>query len=283
MASQSSTFSGAAKRLGISQPSLSNIIAKIESMLGMRLFDRTTRTMVLTQEGERLAVVADELVRNFQASLENIKGAASDSRGRLSIAVIPSVAAAIGPRVLNLFFESHPGFDVAFHDVAGEKALAWVLDRVVDFAIMAAPSSTADILLEPLFRDEFRVFCRNDHPFANKRSVSWTDVASAQVILAGTGAIQRDIENAWLRDEVEIKPRFKTEQLMTGLAMVAGGLGVAILPGLCSSGELHPSLVSVPMGKAKIMRDINVVRRTDRALSRPAQNLLDCFRRVLAG
>lgn len=281
MASRSATFSEAARRLGISQPSLSNTIAKIESQIGLRLFDRTTRTMVLTPQGKRLAAVAEELVRNFQASLRNIEDEASDLRGRMAIAVIPSVAAAAGPRALNLFFAEYPAFDVGFYDVAGDKAVAWVIDRVVEFAVVATPPPSSELLIEPLCRDVFHLVCRKDHPLASKRSVSWKDVSAAQLILAGTGAIQRDIESAWQRDGVIVQPRFRIEQVATGLALVAGGLGVAILPGLSRPADLHPELMSVPMGRTRIEREISAVRRTDRLLSAPVRHMLACFKRAL--
>lgn len=281
MASQCTTFSEAAKRLGISQPSLSNTVAKIESQLGLRLFDRTTRSLVLTPQGERLAVVADELVRNFQASLQNIHQKALVSRGRLSMAIIPSVAAAVGPGALNAFHKAYPKFDVAFHDVSGEKGLAWVLDRVVDFAVMATPAAASELHIEPVLTDQFHLYCRKDHPLAGKRSVTWKDLESVAVILAGAGAIRRDVESAWARDNVHIEPRFKLEQLMTGLALVEGGLGVAILPALCAAQGMYPNLVALPLGRHRIEREIAIVRRADRALSEPVRHMLDCFRRAL--
>lgn len=282
MASRSPTFSEAAKRLGISQPSLSNTVAKIEEQLGLRLFDRTTRSMVLTPQGERLAVVADELVRNFQSSLSHIRDAAVVERGRLSMAVIPSVAASVGPGALLDFFGSYPEFDVGYHDVSGEKALAWVLDRVVDFAIIATPPASSELHIEPVFQDRFEIICRNDHPLAGRKRLAWSDIADAPVVLTGSGAIRRDIENAWLKANVAIRPRFEIEQIATGLALVEAGLGVAILPGLCKPAGTNDALVAVPMGPLRIEREIAIVRRADRALSKPVQHMLDCLQRAFA-
>ncbi len=281
MASRSPTFSEAAKRLGISQPSLSSTVAKIEEQLGLRLFDRTTRTLVLTVQGERLAVVAEELVRNFQASVKNIHDAASVSRGRMSMAVIPSVAASVVPGVLNTFFTTYPEFDVAVHDVSGEKALAWVLDRVVDFAIMATPASHAELLIEPVYADDFVVICHKTSPLAGKRNVDWSDLADVPVVLTGGGAIQRDIELAWLKANVAIQPRFEIEQIMTGIALVAAGLGVSILPGLCRPAISNQELITVPMrSAARIQRELSIVRRSDRSLAKPVQHMFTCLQQA---
>ncbi len=282
MASKSQTFSEAAKRLGISQPSLSNTIAKIEEQLGLRLFDRTTRTLVMTPQGERFSVVADELVRNFQASIGNIHSAAMVSRGRMSIAVIPSVAAAVGPTALKLFFETYPEFDVSLNDISGEKALAWVADRVVDFAIVSMPISSSEIAVETVYKDDFQIICRRDNPLVNKRSITWEDITSASVILASSGTIRRDIENEWTRAGVEIKPRFEIEQIMTSLAMVSAGLGIAVLPGLCRPTMMHQDLVAISLGKLRIQREIVIARRSDRVMSKPVEHMLKCFRKSFA-
>lgn len=281
MASRSPTFSEAAKRLGISQPSLSNTIAKIEEQLGLRLFDRTTRTLALSSQGERLAVVAEELVRNFQASLRNIRDVATVSHGRLSMAVIPSVAASIGPIALAEFFATYPHFDVGFHDVQGNVGLGWVVDRVVDIAIIATPAAASELHIRPMYTDAFQVICHKDSPLANKRSVSWADIASVPLVLAGSGVIRRDIENAWQKAEVSITPRFETEQYLTGLGLVSAGLGVAILPRLCRPAIHDDELVEVPIkASIRIEREISVVRRSDRALSKPVQHMVDCFQRA---
>lgn len=283
MASRSPTFSEAAKRLGISQPALSNTVAKIEDQLGLRLFDRTTRSLVLTPQGERLAAVADELVRNFQASLKNIHEGAVATRGRLSMAVIPSVAASLGSTVLNDFFKEYPKFNVALHDVGGEKALAWVLERVVDFAIMAPPAPSSELHIEPIYQDDFLVVCHKDAPLAAKRSVGWEDLAKVPLVLTGSGPIRREVEDAWLKANVEIKPRFEVEQIMTALDLVAGRLGVSILPGVCRPNLINEHLVTLPMrGPSRIQREIAIVRRSDRGLSKPVQHMLECFQRAFA-
>lgn len=276
MASRSPTFSEAAKRLGISQPALSNMIAKIEQHLGLRLFDRTTRTLVMTPQGERLAVVAEDLVRNFEASLSNIREAATVSRGRMSMALIPSVAAAIAPRALNKFFLTYPEFEVSLHDIIGSQGLAWVLDRVVDFSIIARPAAASELHIESVYEEDFHVICHKDSPLASRKALAWRDIASVPLILAGSGAIRRDVEAAWLKADTVIRPRFEVEHIMTALSMVAAGLGVTILPSLYRAGLAHDELVAIP-GRFHIQREIAVVRRADRSLPAPVKYMMDCF------
>ncbi len=282
MASRSATFSEAAKRLGISQPALSSAIAKIERQLGLSLFDRTTRSLVLTREGERLAAMADDLVKNFHATLRSIHSTASDRRGRVSLAVLPSVACSIVPDALSMFLSKYPDFDIALHDTWQDKGVTWVTDRVVDFGIFTRPGNVAELDFEPIYRDEFQVICRRDNPLAVRATASWRDLAQHPVILTGSSVIRRDVEASWSRARVTIKARFEIEQIMTGLALVSAGLGIAILPGLYLPKVIDENLVPVRIDNLNLSREIGFLRRTDRTLTQPAQELMNFFRKTFA-
>jgi LysR family carnitine catabolism transcriptional activator len=282
VAARSTTFSEAAKRMGISQPTLSNMIAKIEEQLGLSLFDRTTRTLALTAEGERLAVVAQDLVRNFQASLRSIHDTARRRHGRLSMAVLPSVASSIAPGAIELFLRDYPDFDIALHDINRQDGLVWVLDRVVDFGILTSAPKLSELRSELIYTDHFHVVCQPGSPLAQLASLRWEDVAREPVILTGTQQIRRDIEASWSQAEVSIKPRFEVEHIMTGLALVSAGLGIAILPRLYLPREMSLSLRSVPLSRAGFSRDIEIVHRADRVVSEPVGHMIDCFRKTFA-
>jgi len=282
MASRSLTFSEAARRLGISQPSLSNTIARIENVLGLSLFDRTTRSLVLTREGARLSAMADDLVRDFRATLGSIHDTAKDRRGRLSLAVLPSVATSIAPDALCMFFENHPQVDVALHDTAQEKGLGWIVDRAVDFGIFSKPADTTDLHFDPIYEDEFQIICRSDSTLAAKPVATWKEIAQQSFILTGSGPIRRTVEASWLRANLTIKPRFEIEHILTGLGLVSAGLGVTLLPGLYLPKVVDENLRPIRFDRVPLSRQISVVRRTDRVLSQPAQALIECFRESFA-
>jgi LysR family carnitine catabolism transcriptional activator len=283
MASRSPTFSEAAKRLGITQPSLSNSIAKIEEQLGVSLFDRTTRTLALTPAGEQLAAVAADLVQDFQSLVRGIGESAERQRGRMSISMLPSVAMSIAPKALNRFFETYPHFDVALHDMNQDKALAWILDRVVDFGIIGKASLPSELVSETVYVDEFYGVCRKDSPLARRKSLKWEDLAEAPLIMSGSAIIRGDIEAAWSRANRTIKPRFEVEQVMTGLSLVEAGLGVTILPSLYLPTVLAGGLVSLPLGDLRVTREVAIVRRSDKAVSQPALHMIACFRQCFGG
>lgn len=282
VAARSSTFSEAAKRLDISQPTLSNMIAKIEEQLGLSLFDRTTRTMALTAEGDRLSVVAQDLVATFQASLRSIHDTARRRHGRLSMAVLPSVASSVAPKAIELFLKDYPDFDVALHDTTRQDGLVWVLDRVVDFGILTSAPKLSELASETLHTDPYHVVCHRDSAIAGRASLDWEQLAEQPMILTGTPQIRRDIESAWTQAGVSIAPRFEVENIMTGLGLVSSNLGVTILPRIYLAATVNPSLVSMPLSKVDFSRNIDVVHRADRVLSTPIAHMIDCFRQTFA-
>lgn len=277
MASRCASFSAAARRLGISQPSLSATVAKIEQQLGLSLFDRSSRTLRLTVQGERLAVVADDLVRNFEHAMRGIGDAASIHRGSTSLAVVPSVASGLAAQALTLFYRDYPDFQVSLHDIPSARAAAWVQDRVVDFGVAARPTEPTNLVTESLLHDPFVVVCRPDNALAARKSVGWGDLADVPLILGGTGRLQRDVEHAALEAGVTLHPRFVVEQIRTALALVGAGLGVTLVPRLHRDEALQAGLAALPT-RMPLARELVIVRRADRVLSAPVEHLIGCFR-----
>jgi DNA-binding transcriptional LysR family regulator len=279
MASRCSSFSEAAKRLGISQPSLSGTVAKIEQQLGLSLFDRSSRKLRLTAQGERLAIVAEDLVRDFQEAMRGIGDVASARRGSTSLAVVPSVAAGLAAHALTLFYEEYPDFHVSLHDIPGAQAAAWVNDRVVDFGIVARPSEPSELRMESLLRDPFVVVCRTDSPLAGRKSVGWGDLAEVPLILGGIGKLRRDVEKAWQEAGLDLRPRFVVEQIRTALSLVDAGLGVTLIPRLHQDEARQVGLAAIP-ARMPLERELVIVKRADRVLPGPVEHLVECFRQA---
>lgn len=282
VASRYPTFSEAARHLEISQPTLSNLIAKVEDQLGLSLFDRTTRTLALTAEGERLARVAQDLVKDFHASLRSIHDTARRRHGRLSMAVLPSVAATIAPAAIELFLQTYPDFDVALHDTTRQDGLLWVLDRVVDFGILTGAPKLSELRSEAIYVDHFQLVVPAGNPLARKTSATWQDVESQPLILTGTQQIRQDIEAQATRAGIDVRPRFEVQNIMTGLALVSAGLGATILPRLYLPDMMDGRVVAVPLSAVDFSRELELIHRADRVMPEPVSHMIDCFKQAFA-
>lgn len=282
-ASRARSFSEAADRLGISQPSLSGTISKIETQLGLRLFDRTTRSLILTADGRDLAAVADDLVRDFEAALSSISARAAGKRGRVSVAVLPSVAATVLPEALGAFAKEYPEIDVSVHDVLQERAVAILRNGVVDFAVTTQAAAYPELHFEELGADPFYLVCKRNHPLARLKTVTWKDTVDYPFIaLSATTSVRRFADTAMGQTELVIRPRYEVEQILSAVTLVSAGLGITALPSLTLAMFSHRALAMRPLVAPAIQRRLGVLTLRERTLSAPARFLLERVSKTLA-
>ena len=281
-ASRARSFSEAADKLGISQPSLSGTIGKIETQLGFRLFDRTTRSLLLTADGRDLAAVAEDLVRDFEAALGGIAARSAGKRGRVSLAVLPSVAATILPDALGAFVKEFPEIDVTIHDVLQDRAVALLRNGVVDFAVTTQSASYPELQFDELGADPFYLVCKKNHPLARQKTVAWREIAAFPFIaLSSTTSVRRFADTAMGQSELVIRPRYEVEQILSAVTLVAAGLGITALPGLTLAMFNNRGLTMLPLVEPAINRRMGVLSLKERTLSAPARFLFDRVAKTL--
>src|SRR3984893_1453788 len=147
-------FTRAAERLHLSQPSLSLHSRQLEQDLGVRLFDRSTRSVSLTKAGDDFLPTAERLLDDFQSAVASVADLAARRRGRVAVAVLPSVAAELLPRAIALLRVRHPDISVSLRDDVAEHIPARVRSGEVDFGLGAIDGVDADIFGSPLVSDE---------------------------------------------------------------------------------------------------------------------------------
>jgi LysR family carnitine catabolism transcriptional activator len=275
-ASRARSFSEAADRLNISQPSLSSTIRKIEEQLGLRLFDRTTRSLLLTADGRDLAAVAEDLVRDFETALGGIAARSAGKRGRVAIAVLPSIAATVLPDILREFAKEFPEIDVAIHDVLQDRAIALARNGAVDFSVTTQAAVYSELQYDEIGSDPFFLVCPRNHPLARKSAATWREIAAHPfVALSSTTSVRRFADVALGQAEVVIHPRYEVEQIPSAVALVSAGLGVTALPGLTLAMFNRRGVVVRPIKEPTVRRRIGVLRLKQRSLSVSARFLLE--------
>ena len=283
-AADAATFSEAAHKLGISQPSLSETIRRMEGELGTAMFDRNTRSVALTADGRHTVAIAREVVREFHLGLESIADRSRAQRARVTIAALPSIACAVLPVALRAFRKQRPGTEIALNDVLHERAIALVRDGVADVAVTVRPASLDGLEFAVLGADALHLVCRRDHSLATKRRPEWRDFAGeAFVALARATSVRRLAEAAFVHAGVGLEPAYEVEQIPTAVALVEAGLGITALPGLTLSMVKVTGLVARPIGGPPMRRQIGVATLSGRALSPAAASLVAHLNRCFAG
>jgi DNA-binding transcriptional LysR family regulator len=281
-AADAATFSAAAKHVGISQPAFSETIRRIESALGQTLFERTTRSLRLTDAGRRAGAIAREAVQDFRRATERMAASTDGSRGRVAIAALPSIACAAIPRALAQFSQAFPDIDIDLHDVQHERAMALVRDGIVDIAVTLKPGRTAGLGFESAASDTAHLVCPRKHPLARHKSVRWRDLAGYPFIgITRISSVRRLTDAAFVHGAIAIEPRYEVEQVPSAIALVEAGLGVTALPSLTFAMFKGRELAVRPLIDPVMRRDVGFVTREQRALPAFAEALKRAIREQL--
>jgi len=266
------SFRKAAEAVSISQPALSRRIDKLEEALGVRLFERTTRSVTLTTVGRVFAPSAEQLLDDLDVALLGIRDVSSSRLGHVTIACTPSVAHYFLPNVIAGYHRRFPRIRVKLLDSSANEVLGAVLSGEADFGVSFMGSQDAEVEFKLLLQDRFVAACRRDHPLAQKKRVTWNELYEHDYV-----SVDKTSGNRLLLDQAlsNVGPRVpsvcETRHVTTMLGLVEAGLGVAAVPSMAMPGRNHPILTSVPLVEPVVKRRVGIVRRRGRPLTPAAQ------------
>ena len=268
-------FTRAAAQCHLSQPAFSALIKALEDAFNVRLFDRSTRHVELTTEGENFMESARRIRSEVDLALGSMRDAVSLRRGRVAIALLPSLAAGWLPQRLAEFHQQFPGIELEIADVLSEPCIELVASGKADFALAAIRADTPDLQAEPFCSDDFHLVCRSDHPLAKvprgrPSAIAVEDLAQWPFIHMARHSSVRQFLEAALHPQA-MKSVMEVEQLATVMGMVRAGLGISVIPALTLFHFQQQGLVTRALNWPALNRQIYLVRRRDRSLSSAAQ------------
>jgi DNA-binding transcriptional LysR family regulator len=268
---ESSHFSRAGARVGLTQPAVSRSIAELETQLGIRLLDRTTREVVLTEAGRGLAARLDRVIDELDQVLADVRDLATLRQGKVRVASNPTLSAHLMPECIAACERIHPGIRVLLADQVQRDVLAAVLSGEVDFGVVVDPGDVEGLLVETIGREPLHLVCRPEHSLARARSARWRDLAGERLVLLDATSGSRPLIDAALQAEgIDTREAMALGQPSTVFQMVAAGLGVSVMPSLSTSLAQAQGLAVRPL-RPQVQRDIALVRRQHRALTPRAE------------
>jgi len=264
---QLQSFAAAAKALHLSQPALSRRISHLEDLLGVRLFDRTTRSVALTVLGRRFLGQIGGLVEDLDRSVLSLRDAAELEAGDVTIGCVFSAVHHFLPPLIRTFRERHPGVLVRIIEEGADEVLASVKDGDADFALNYIGMQDPEVEFTPLLKEPYVLACPADHPLARRRSVRWEELAQyphARVSHASRNRLF--IDQALAEVPPLPRPVCEVRHVSTLIGLVENGLGVAVVPQLTLP-RRPASVVGVPLQQPAIGRTIGMIRRSGRSFS----------------
>jgi DNA-binding transcriptional LysR family regulator len=246
------TVSAAAAELGYGQPTISHHLQRLQAETGSVLLQRAGRRLRLTPDGERLAQRGEEILALMTRAEAELDAATSLQAGRIRLAAFPSGAATVVPRAVALLAEAHPGLTLDLTEAEPPEAADLLRAGAVDVALTftypdqgeasARPTGSASSeraqLVSTTLRDDPLYLVGTDLP---DTPVRLGDYAEARWI---TGCERCRRELLALCDQAGFTPEigFASDDYVAVQALVAGGFGVSVLPGLALRAHQHPAL-----------------------------------------
>ncbi|MFV8753799.1 LysR substrate-binding domain-containing protein [Nannocystaceae bacterium ST9] len=258
------SFRRAAERVHVSQPALSAQIAQLEEQLGVSLFERDRRGVMLTEAGRSLLPRARTILADVQRLIDTAAGHDDPLRGVLRLGVIPTVAPYLLPSVLPRLRAAYPQLRLYLREDLTERLLADLAAGELDLVLLACEAELGEVETLPLFRDRFLLAVPADHPLADRATLGQRDLEDQQVLLLEDGHCLRDqtlaacsVRGARERDD------FRASSLGTLVQMVGGGLGVTLVPELAAEllRRIEPGVVLVRFAEPEPFRTIGLVWR----------------------
>ncbi|MBB4261373.1 LysR family transcriptional regulator [Bradyrhizobium sp. CIR3A] len=272
------SFTRAAEKLHTMQPALSQQVRDLEAELGIRLFDRTTRRVELTEGGAEFRNIAAKIIEELEAAARNAHDLAERKRGRVVVAAPPLLAAAVVPRAIVAFGEEYPGLNVRLIDARSDQIVELVRTGQVDCGIGTFHAGEEAIASTLLARDNLMVFCASAHPFAKRTAVGWQDLESLPLVtLTRDSSIRILVEVGYEAARIKLVPAYEVSWITTALAMVEAGLGIGVFPTYAWAGAQALNISAAPLVPA-ITRDITLITRAGRTIA-PATSAFARFLR----
>jgi LysR family transcriptional regulator, carnitine catabolism transcriptional activator len=268
---QAQHFTRAAERCHLSQSAFSQKIARIEVAAGVALFERSTRHVALTPEGEVFAEEIRRIQGDLQHALAHLRDLATRRIGKVAVAALPSVAAMWMPQAIARYRAAHPNIRVELFDTLAGGGLALLREGRVDIAITAG-GDLREFDVTELKSERFYVVCDPAHPLAGKRSVVLSQLKGQPFVhLARSSSVRQHLEAAGVAAD---PGALEVEHLATVAALVAQGIGISVVPQLTLFHFERAGLAAVPVRDASLRRPILLARRKGKALSVAARAMV---------
>ncbi len=224
-------FSRAAKRLGVSQPAVSQQIREMENALGAKLLQRQGRRILLTPAGRLFHERAHEILRQVDQTVQEISSEPRQLHGTLRLGVIPYLDVALMPKLLGRFAEAYPAIDLSVLEISSTDIETLLEEGRLDLGLGWLTRHSPALHYEHLCDDEFTVVIAENHPWAKRRVIEFGDLHQQRLVQLPDSYVMRRMTDDLFRKH-RIRPRTVAE--INSVEMLLRSLGplraLALMP-----------------------------------------------------
>ncbi len=273
MASHLHNITRAAERLRVSQPNITVAIKKLEAELGIQLFDRSQKQLLLTPEGKIFLTRIELALRNIQDAVLEVNDYKQLQKGTIKIGIPPMMGAYLFPKIFSSFQKHYPHLDI-FLQEEGSVSIREQLERdELDFGIIIISGASSNLQLLPMSKSQLLCCVPANSPLAQKESLTPQEIAKTNILMMKEGSFLRELTMAKMK-EAGVTPNIVLEsnQIVTLRGLVSSGVGIAFMLDMVAKDS--PTLKAIPLSEP-IYVDIGLAWKKDRYISKAAQAFID--------
>ncbi len=276
-------FTRAAETSFVSQPSLSQQVAKLEKELGHRLFHRLGRKAVPTDAGAVFIERARRILFEVQNAASEIRDDPDLGR-QITLGAIQTVAPYLLPSLILRTQKVLPNIKINTYEGFRGDLVDGLIDGRIDLALVAMPLNDSRLSVEPIFREPLLLAVGRNHRLASKRTFHVADLAEETFIMMGrSSTLTEQVQQFCGEHDFEPRIGYRCGQVTTLKQLVGLGLGIAILPRLVQHPDDHDTIVYRQLSDRTPTREIGIVRHLQRYQSRGMAQFLDLIRQIFHG
>lgn len=274
-------FNKAAEHLHVTQTALTRRVQKLESYLGLKLLDRTTRYVALTAVGREFLPQARAIVSEMTTAVDRLKDMSKNARGNFTLACVPTMAAHILPQLIHEYATVCPRNRIRLLDATSYEVRDAVLSGQAELGIGIHGERHPDLVETPLFDDPLMFFCRESNPLSDRKSVTWSDMSGADLIVVSSLTATRVFMDYQLAKRgISLSGAYEVQHHATAISLVAAGVGCAILPASTFHEGDRPGIRRIPLVSPVVKRKVILVRRKNCSLSPAAEAFHELVRKA---
>ena len=268
-------FNKAADQLHITQTALTRRVQKLESYLGLRLLDRTTRHVELTAVGREFLPKARAIVNEMTSTIAQLKDMSQLAKGSFSLACLPSLTVSMVPELIREYVNLYPDNRIRILDATSNEVRKAVLNHQAEIGLALDGEKHPDLIEMPLFEDPLVFICQDSHPLKDKKSVTWSEMRDADLVVVSSSTATRVLMDYQLAQHgILLSGSYEVQHHATAINLVAAGVGCAILPSSTLKDGERPHLHKIELKGPLVKRKVAVLRHKNTSLSPAAQAFL---------
>jgi LysR family cyn operon transcriptional activator len=263
---EAGSFSRAANRLGISQPSVSQQMRDLEAGLRVSLFQRRGKRILLTPRGLIFQEHAHAVLRQLENFLQELNSEPGQLRGALHLGVIPVLNVPLVPNLLRLFTADYPGISIVVEEISSTEIETALEEGRMDVGLGFVTRHSPNLRYERLCTDEFALIVSGTHPWANRQRIHFSQLHQQRLLQLPDSFVMRRMTDEICRNH-QVRPRVIAEinAIETLLRSLAPLQAAALMPKIALRGREGLKLKAIPLQGKKLGLEIGLLRLSDSA------------------